>query len=84
VPLTEETRHLTSKEQLKVQKLTVILITSSPGAVVRKVALCEAPRSGQITAAGSDVTNPEPVSPDDPFLSFENSVIPLCTAKTES
>jgi len=84
VPLIEETRHLISKERLKIRKPTVTLITTSRRPVIREVALCEALGSGQITAAGSDVTDPEPVSPDDPFLSLENWLILLCRAETES
>ena len=75
VPLTKETHHLIGKGELEMMKPTAILINTSRGPIVDQVALYGALRSGQIAAAGLDVTDPEPISPDDPLLSLDNCVI---------
>lgn len=56
-------------------KPTAILLNTCRGPVVDQGALYEALKSGQIAVAGLDVTEPEPISPDDPLLSLDNCVI---------
>ena len=75
VPLTTETHHLIGTEQFRLMKPTAILINTSRGAVVDPQALYEALKSGQIAACGLDVTEPEPISMDDPLLTLDNCVI---------
>lgn len=75
VPLTEDTHHLMSKEQFALMKPTAILINTSRGPVVDQRALYEALRSGKIAGAALDVTDPEPIAPDDPLLSLDNCLI---------
>lgn len=75
MPLTEETHHLISREELEIMKSTAILINTSRGPIVDQGALYDALKSGQIAAAGLDVTDPEPISPDDPLLSLDNCVV---------
>ncbi len=60
VPLTDETRHLIGRQQLKMMKPTAILINTSRGPVVDEQALAEALRDGTIAAAGLDVFEDEP------------------------
>ncbi len=75
VPLTEDTHHLMSKDQFGLMKPTAILINTSRGPVVDQRALYEALKSGEIASAAMDVTDPEPIAPDDPLLSLDNCLI---------
>lgn len=75
VPLTEATHHLISTAQLAAMKQTAILINTARGPVVDPKALYTALRSGRITAAGLDVTDPEPITMDDPLLTLPNCII---------
>ncbi|MDP9243606.1 MAG: D-glycerate dehydrogenase [Chloroflexota bacterium] len=73
--LTEETRHLIDASALARMKPTAILVNTSRGPVVDQAALYEALRDGQIFAAALDVTDPEPMAPDDPLLTLENCLV---------
>jgi glyoxylate reductase len=74
-PLTPETHHLIGARQFKLMKKTAILVNTSRGAVVDQHALYEALVSGEIAGAGLDVTDPEPIDPDDPLLQLDNCVV---------
>lgn len=75
VPLNDETRHLIGPAELRRMKPTAFLINTSRGPVVDQAALVEALRQGVIAGAGLDVTDPEPIRPDDPLLSLPNVVV---------
>jgi glyoxylate reductase len=75
VPLTAETRHLISSAEFAVMKPTAILINTSRGPVVDQKALYQALKSRQIFAAAIDVTEVEPIPPDDPLLTLDNIII---------
>jgi glyoxylate reductase len=75
VPLTDETRHLIGADELARMKPTAILINTARGPVVDQKALYEALKNGEIFAAGIDVTETEPIPPDDPLLTLSNIVI---------
>jgi len=60
VPLTEETYHLISKNELKVMKRNAILINTSRGPVVDEKALVKALKEKWIFGAGLDVYEHEP------------------------
>jgi len=75
VPLTNQTRHLIGTDEFAVMKPTAIFINTSRGSVVNQKALYEALKSGQIFAAGLDVTEIEPIPPDDPLLTLDNVII---------
>jgi lactate dehydrogenase-like 2-hydroxyacid dehydrogenase len=74
-PLTPETRHLFNGEVFSRMKPNAILINTSRGGVVDQDALYTALTTGQIQAAGLDVTDPEPLPPSHPLLSLNNCVI---------
>ncbi len=74
-PLTPKTHHLIGPEQLAMMKKTAVLVNTSRGQVVDQRALYQALVSGQIAGAGLDVTDPEPIDPDDPLLQLDNCVI---------
>ncbi|XP_038660468.1 glyoxylate reductase/hydroxypyruvate reductase-like [Scyliorhinus canicula] len=56
-------------------KKTAVFINTSRGAVVNQDDLYRALTTGQIAAAGLDVTVPEPLPTDHPLLSLKNCVI---------
>jgi len=75
VPLTAETHHLISTAEFAAMKSTAIFINTSRGPVVDQKALYQALKSGQIFAAGLDVTEVEPIPMDDPLLTLGNITI---------
>ena len=73
--LTQETHHLINDERFAMMKPTGILINTSRGSVVDPKALYRALASGTIAYAALDVTEPEPIEPDDPLLILDNIVV---------
>jgi glyoxylate reductase len=73
--LTPETRHLLNRAAFKRMKKTAIVVNTSRGPVIDQAALFEALRDGVIAGAGLDVTDPEPIAPDDPLLSRPNCLV---------
>ena len=60
VPLTSETQHLISTDELNQMKPNAILVNTSRGPVVDEAALVEAVKSHRIAGAGLDVFEREP------------------------
>jgi len=75
VNLTPDTRHLIDAAALARMKPTAVLVNTSRGPVVDQVALADALRRGVIAAAALDVTDPEPMSPDDPLLALPTCLV---------
>ena len=75
LPLCRETHHLIGVPQLAMMKSTAILVNTSRGPIIDQKALYEALKSRQIFAAAVDVTEVEPISPEDPLLTLENIII---------
>ena len=75
VPLTDDTYHLIGKQELAAMKASAVLINTARGAAVDLAALYEALRDGEILAAGLDVTEPEPISLEDPLLTLDNCLV---------
>ncbi len=75
VPLTADTERLIDRRALARMKPTAILINTARGPVVDQAALYDALASGQIAYAALDVTDPEPIAPDDPLLSLDNCLV---------
>jgi glyoxylate reductase len=74
-PLTIETTGLISTPQLQKMKRSAILLNMARGPVVDTDALVAALQSGEITAAGLDVTDPEPLPRNHPLLSLDNVIV---------
>ncbi len=74
-PLTPETYHLIGEEELRRMKPTAILVNTARGGVVDPAALYTALREGWIAYAALDVTEPEPIPPDDPLLQLPNCIV---------
>jgi len=75
IPLLPETRHLLSTRQFSLMKPSAVLINTSRGSIIDQKALYTTLKSRQIFAAGIDVTEIEPISPDDPLLALDNIII---------
>jgi len=75
VSLTAETRGLIDSAALARMKPTAVLVNTARGPVVDPVALAVALRDGVIAAAALDVTDPEPITADDPLLSLDNCIV---------
>ncbi len=75
VPLTSETYHLIGEAELRAMKPTAILVNSARGPVVDGSALHNALKNGWIAGAGLDVTEPEPMAPEDPLLGLDSVVV---------
>ncbi len=72
---TEETHHLINRDTLALMKPTALLVNAARGQIVDGAALAEALREGAIEAAAIDVTEKEPVNPDDPLLQLSNCIV---------
>ncbi len=70
-----ETRGLIDAAALARMKPTAVLVNTSRGPVIDQAALAAALRTGAIAAAALDVTDPEPIAPDDPLLSLDNCLV---------
>ena len=75
VPLTSETRHMIGESELATMKPTAMLVNTSRGPVVDPGALHRALVAGSIAGAALDVTEPEPIPPDDRLLKLDNLVV---------
>lgn len=75
IALTAETRHLIHRDTLALMKPTATLVNVSRGGIVDQAALAEALAGGVIASAALDVTDPEPIEPDDPLLRLSNCLV---------
>ncbi|MFZ0492762.1 MAG: D-glycerate dehydrogenase [Acidimicrobiia bacterium] len=74
-PLTLETHHLFDHDAFRLMKPTATLTNIARGPIVDPLALKWALRTGEIAAAALDVTEPEPISSDDPLLDLPNCLV---------
>jgi lactate dehydrogenase-like 2-hydroxyacid dehydrogenase len=72
--LTPETHHLLNAAAFRKMKRNAVLVNTSRGGTVDQDALYDALKSGEIAAAGLDVTVPEPLPPDHKLLTLPNCV----------
>jgi len=72
--LTPENERMFGLDQFRKMKRTAFLINTARGALVDSNALYTALLEGLIAGAGLDVTEPEPINPDNALLKLENVV----------
>ncbi len=75
VPLDSTTHHMISSAEFEAMKSTAILINTCRGPVVDETAMIHALKTGAIHGAGMDVTETEPVDPQNPLLTMPNVVL---------
>ncbi len=73
--LSPETRHLINQDSFQKMKKNAILINTARGAVIDQNALYQALINHEIAGAALDVTDPEPINPNDPLLTLPNVII---------
>ena len=73
--LTPITKHLFNKNNFSKMKKTSVLINTSRGGIVNHDDLYTALTTNQISAAGLDVTEPEPLKSDHPLVLLPNCVV---------
>ena len=71
-PLTDKTRAMIGRDEIALMKPTAVLVNTCRGTVVDEAALIDALQSGAIAGAGLDVTEVEPIAPDNPLMQMEN------------
>jgi len=74
-PLTEETRHLIGKRELRLMKQRAYIVNTARGAVIDEKALVKALKAGWIAGAALDVLETEPPNSHDPLVRLDNVVL---------
>ncbi len=83
-PLTDDTRHMISRNQFALMKKGVRIINCARGGIIDEIALVEAIKEGKVAGAAIDVFEKEPPAADNELLKFENVVVtPHLGASTE-
>ncbi|MBU7013783.1 MAG: D-2-hydroxyacid dehydrogenase [Theionarchaea archaeon] len=75
LPLTEKTRHLITREHLRLMKPTAYLINVSRGEIVSEADLIDALTDHWIKGAGLDVFEEEPLSENSPLWKMDSVII---------
>lgn len=73
--LTPKTKEIFNRAAFKKMKPSAIFINTARGPIHHENDLILAIREGDIWGTGLDVTNPEPMQPDNPLLFMENSCV---------
>ena len=80
-PSTEETRYMINAGSIAKMKRGALLVNVSRGTLVRTDDLVAALKSGHLSGAAVDVTDPEPLPAGHPLLSFDNVLVnPHCAS----
>lgn len=74
-PLSEATHHLINGKLIQQMADGVIIVNTSRGALIDDQALLQGLDEGKVGSAGLDVTEPEPLPANHPFLERENVLI---------
>ncbi len=73
--LTAETKSRFDKNAFARMKNSAILVNTARGGLVNEFDLTAALKAGELWGAGLDVTDPEPMTPDNPLLGMDNVCI---------
>lgn len=75
LPWTPETEGFVDARRLSHMKKTACYVSAGRGATTDQDALIDALKTGQIAAAGLDVTTPEPLPADNPLWDMDNVIL---------
>lgn len=75
VALAPQTRNLLDRTKIALMKPGAVLVNTARGGIVNEQALADALASGQLSAAGIDVFEQEPVPANNPLLGLPNVVV---------
>ena len=75
LPLMDSTYHIINAETISKMKDGVIIANAARGGVVDSAAMAAALRSGKVGFYATDVTDPEPPSPEYELLHLDNCII---------
>lgn len=64
-PLNDETHHMIGEQELAQLKPSVFVVNTARGAIIKKTAILNALRNGQLAGAGLDVVEDEPLKTSD-------------------
>lgn len=74
-PLNKDTKGLMGAEQFEKMKPTAYIINTARGPLIKTEELYDCLTRGVIAGAALDVTDPEPISADDPIVKLDNVII---------
>ena len=74
-PATPDAHHLLTEHHFRQMKPEALFISTGRGPTVDEAALIRALKEGWIAAAGLDVLEQEPPSPDNPLLTMDNVIL---------
>lgn len=74
-PLTEETKHMISKDEFSKMKTSAILINAARGPIVDTKSLSNALEEGEIKGAALDVIEDAPLDSDSPLLERDDVIV---------
>jgi phosphoglycerate dehydrogenase-like enzyme len=75
VPLNAQTRHIVDAPALAAMRPHALVVNIARGGVIDQAALTAALAEGRLGGAALDVTDPEPLPPDDPLWTLPNALI---------
>ena len=75
MPAKPENARFINRERLEQMEKAAWLVNTARGPIVDPIALRDALQAGRIAGAALDVTDPEPLPPDDPLLSAPNLIV---------
>lgn len=75
LPLTDDTRGIVSADVIAAMRPGALFVNVGRGELVDQAALTAALATGHLGGAGLDVTDPEPLPPDDPLWDLPNVIL---------
>jgi D-3-phosphoglycerate dehydrogenase len=74
-PSNDKTKYMINSQTLSKMKAGAMLVNTSRGTLVKTDDVIAALQSGHISAVAMDVTDPEPINPDNPLVKMDNVII---------